>query len=67
METGIEFFLYLVAMARILVNFLRIQKESQERKGKQKLVIDRGNPLFIELWRKPQMNGFHEFSLFCYR
>ena len=28
METGIEFFLHLVAMARILVVFLRIQRKS---------------------------------------
>ena len=64
METGIEFFLYLVAMARILVVFLRIQRKS---KKKQRLVIERGNALFTELWRKPQTNGFQEFILFCYR
>ena len=65
METSIEFFLYLVAMARILVVFLRIHRKSKGR-GKQRLVIDRGNPLFTELWRKPQTNGFQEFILFCY-
>ena len=42
-------------------------KESQERRGKQRLVIERGNPLFTELWRKPQTNGFQEFILFCHR
>ena len=28
------------------------------------LVIDRGNPLFTELWRKPLTNGFQEFIFF---
>ena len=41
-------------------------KESREGRGKQRLVIDRCNPLFTELWRKPQKNGFQEFILFCY-
>ena len=67
METGIEFFLHLVAMERILVVFLRIQGKTRTKRGKQRLVIERGNPLFTELWRKPQTNGFHEFILFCYR
>ena len=40
--------------------------ESQEGRGKQRLVIDRGNPLLTELWRKPQTNGFQELILFCY-
>ena len=57
MEIDIEFFLYLVAMARILVVFQEF-KESQEGRGTQRLVIDRGNPLFTELWRKLQTNGF---------
>ena len=39
-------------------------KESQERRGKQRLVIERGNPLFTELWWKPQTNGCQEFILF---
>ena len=43
METGIEFFFFLVAMARILVVFLRIQ-ESQERGDKQRFTIERENP-----------------------
>ena len=38
--------------------------ESREGRGKQRLVIDLGNPLFTELWRKPLKNGFHEFILF---
>ena len=42
-------------------------KNSQERRGKQRLVIERSNPLFTELWRKPQTNGFQEFILFCCR
>ena len=40
---------------------------SQERGCKQRFAIERGNPLFTELWRKPQTNGFPEFILFCYR
>ena len=32
METGIEFFLYLVAMARILVVFLRIHRKSRRKR-----------------------------------
>ena len=39
MEIGIEFFLYLVAMARILVVFLRIQRKS--RKKRQAKACDR--------------------------
>ena len=42
------------------------QKVKKEERGKQRLVIDRGNPLFTELWRKLQKNGFQEFNLFCY-
>ena len=34
METSIEFFLYLVAMERILVVFLRIQKVKKEEASK---------------------------------
>ena len=61
METGIEFFLYLVAMAWW---FRQEFNESQERRGKQRLVIDRGNPLFTELWRISQRKGSQEFILF---
>ena len=39
METSIEFFLYMVAMARILVVFLRIQRKS--RKKRQSKACDR--------------------------
>ena len=39
METGIEFFLYLVVMERILVIFLRIQRKS--RKKRQAKACDR--------------------------
>ena len=48
------------------VVFLRIHRKSR-RKSNQRLVIDRGHPLFKDLWRKPQTNGFHEFILVCYR
>ena len=44
METGIEFVLYLMAMAK--------------GRGKQRLVTDRGNPLSTVLWRKPQKMAF---------
>ena len=42
-------------------------KKVNNRGCKQRFAIERGNPLFTELWRKPQTNGFHEFILFCYR
>ena len=42
-------------------------KKVNERGCMQRLVIERGNALFTELWRKPQTNGFQEFILFCYR
>ena len=67
METGIEFFLHLVAMEWILVVFLRVQRKSKKRGCKQRFAIERGNPLSTDLWRKPQTNGFHEFILFCCR
>ena len=41
-------------------------QKSQEERGKQRLVIYRGSPLFTELWRKPQTKSFQEFILFCY-
>ena len=42
-------------------------KKVNKRGRMQRFMIDRGNPLFTELWRKPQKNGFQEFILFCYR
>ena len=42
-------------------------KKVSKRGCMQRFTIERGNPLFTELWRKPQTNGFHEFILFCYR
>ena len=42
-------------------------KKVNKRGCKQRFAIERGNPLFTELWRKPQTNGFHEFILFCCR
>ena len=58
MEIVVEFFLHLVAMERILVVFLRIQRKSTKR-----ITIERCDPLFTDLWRKPQTNGFHDFFL----
>ena len=41
---------------------------SQEFKEslQKRIRIERCDPLFTDLWRKPQTNGFHEFILFCY-
>ena len=44
METSIEFFLYLVAMARILVVFLRIHRKSR-RKRQAKACVRSGQPV----------------------
>ena len=63
METSIEFFLHLVGMARLLVVFVRIQR-SQEGRGKQSLRKERGDPLFTELWRKPQKMTFKNSTYF---
>ena len=62
MEIVVEFFLHLVAMERILVVFLRIRRKSQQKR----IMIERGDLLFADLWRKLQANGFHEFVLFYY-
>ena len=42
-------------------------KKVNKRGCMQRFTIERGDPLFAELWRKPQKNGFHEFIPFCYR
>ena len=42
-------------------------KEVNKRGCKQRFAIERSNPLFTKLWRKPQRNGFQEFIRFCYR
>ena len=47
-KTGIEFVLYLVGMAKLLVVFPRNHRKS--RKSKQSLVTDRGNPLSTVFW-----------------
>ena len=39
-------------------------KKVNKRGCMQRFKIERGNPLFTELWRKPQTNGFHELILF---
>ena len=67
METGIEFFLHLVAMEWILVVFLRIQRKSKKEDASKGLRSNGNNPLSADLWRKPQTNGFHDFILFCCR
>ena len=67
METGIEFFFHVVAMERILVVFLRIQRKSIKRR--QAKVFDRtGQTRCLQNFAEnPQTNGFHVFILFCYR
>ena len=39
-------------------------KKVIQRGCMQRFTIERGNPLFTDLWRKPQTDGFHEFILF---
>ena len=41
-------------------------KKVNKRGCRQRFAIERGKPLFTELWRKPQTNGFHEFILFLF-
>ena len=67
MVTGIKFFFHLVAMERILVVFLRIQRKAMKEDASKGLRSNGATSLFTELWRKPQTNGFHDFILFCYR
>ena len=42
---------------------LTIQKEKKVRQ----VLRERRDPLLKVFWRKLSENGFHEFSLFCYR
>ena len=46
---------------------LKNSKKVNKRGCMQGYTIERSNPLFTDLWRKPQTNGFHEFILICYR
>ena len=41
-------------------------KEGQKRGCVQRFTIERSDPLFTDLCRKPQTNGFHEFILISY-
>ena len=43
---------------------LKNSKKVNERGCMQRFKIERGNPLFTELWRKPQTKGFQEFIFF---
>ena len=52
MEVGIEFVLYKVEMARLLVVFLKIQEVQ---------------PVVYSSLAKTSEDGFQEFNLFCYR
>ena len=53
---GIEFVLYMVEMARLLVVFFKF-KQSQER-GKQKFWEKRRDPFLTVSWRKPKKMAF---------
>ena len=52
MAVGIEFVFYMVEMARFPGGLLTIQTVKEE--ASKSLGKERGNPLFTELWRKPQ-------------
>ena len=67
METGIELFLPPGGKGENPGGLPKNSKKVNKKGCKQRFAIERGNPLFTELWRKPQTNGFHEFILFCYR
>ena len=41
--------------------------KNSKKVNKRRIMIERGDLLFTDLWRKPQTNGFHEFILFCNR
>ena len=61
METGIEFFLHLVAMERILAVFTRIQRKS--RKRREAKVCDRtGQPVVCRILAKTS----DEWVSFCF-
>ena len=63
-ENGIEFLLYLVAMARFLVVRLKFRK-SRRRQAK---ACDRtGQPVVYRTLAKTSEDGFQEFNSFCYR
>ena len=63
MEVGIEFVLYMVGMARLLVVFFKF-KESQERRDKQSLGRERRDPLFCSTLARTSEDGFQEFIYF---
>ena len=62
MEVGIEFVLYRVGMARLLLVFLKILE--RQGRGKQSLGKERGDPLFTVLWRKRQKMAFNNSTYF---
>ena len=65
MEVGIEFVLYLVGMARLLVVFLKKIRKSRKRQAKS---WERsGWPFVYSTLAKTSEDGFQEFILFCYR
>ena len=64
MEVGIEFVLYMVGMARLLVVFLQFRKS---RKRQPKSWERTGRPVVFSTLAKTSEDGFQEFNLFCYR
>ena len=64
METGIEFFLYL--LARILVVCLRIQRKSIKEDASKGLRSNGATRCLQNFGENPQTNGFQEFILFCH-
>ena len=55
MAVGIEFVLYMVGMARLLVVFLNSESQGG---GKQSLENERRDPFLIVLWRQPPKMAF---------
>ena len=64
LEVGIEFVLYMVEMARLLVVFLKFRK-SRKRQAKSRERT--GRPVVNSTLAKTSEDGSQEFNLFCYR
>ena len=62
MAVGIEFVFYMVEMARLLLVFLKNQKDNEE--ASTSLGKERGDPLLTVLWRKPPKTAFKNSILF---
>ena len=64
MEVSIEFVLYMVGMARLLVVFLKFR---MSRKTQAKSWEKTERPLVHSTLAKTSEDGFQEFNLFCHR